>query len=80
MVSGEATNANFVVFGFTRSALEPTIYRTRSEHANNCSTDAVNVYTLIITPQMHMNVYGFTVTQEKLEDTIGTPYNHRVLF
>jgi hypothetical protein len=32
--SGEATNANCIVFGLTRSGLEPTIYRTRSEHAN----------------------------------------------
>ena len=33
MLSGEATNANFIVFGLTLSGLEPTIYRTLGEHA-----------------------------------------------
>jgi hypothetical protein len=27
---------------FTWPGLEPMIYRTRGEHANNCTTDAVN--------------------------------------
>ena len=31
----EATNTNIIVFGFTRSGLQPTIYRTPSEHANH---------------------------------------------
>jgi hypothetical protein len=31
-LSGEATNTNFIVFGFTQSGLEPTIYCTRGEH------------------------------------------------
>jgi hypothetical protein len=44
MLSGEATNTNFIVFGLTRSGLEPTIYRTRGEHANHCTTDAVVLY------------------------------------
>jgi len=29
MLNEEATNTNFIVFGLTRLALEPTIYRTR---------------------------------------------------
>jgi hypothetical protein len=33
VLSGEATNTNFIVFGLTRSELELTIYRTRGEHA-----------------------------------------------
>jgi hypothetical protein len=33
--------SNFIVFGLTRSMLEPTIYRTRGEHANHYTTDAV---------------------------------------
>ena len=41
MLSGEATNTNFIVFGLTQSGLEPTIYRTHGEHANQYSTDAV---------------------------------------
>jgi hypothetical protein len=35
MLSGEATNIKFRVFGFTQSGLEPTIYRTLGEHANH---------------------------------------------
>jgi hypothetical protein len=40
-VVGEATNTNFIIFVLTRSRLEPTIYRTRGEHANTNTTDAV---------------------------------------
>ena len=43
MLSGEATNTNFIVFGLTRPGLEFTIYRTRGEHANHCATDVVVV-------------------------------------
>ena len=43
MLSGEPTNTNFIVFGLTRPGFEPTIYRTRGEHANHYATDAVNV-------------------------------------
>jgi hypothetical protein len=32
---------NFIVFDLTRPGLEPTIYRTRGEHANHYATDAV---------------------------------------
>ena len=34
MLIGEAANTNFIVFGLTWPGLEPTIYRTRGEHAN----------------------------------------------
>ena len=40
MLSGEATNTNFIVFGFTQPGLELTIYRDRGEHANHYVTDA----------------------------------------
>jgi hypothetical protein len=43
MLSEEATNTNFVVCGLTRSGLEPTIYRTRSEQANCYTTDVYNI-------------------------------------
>ena len=39
---GEATNINCIVFSLTRPGLEPTIYHTRGNHANNYSTDAVS--------------------------------------
>ena len=42
MLRGEATNTNFIVFGLTRSGLEPTIYRTGGEDANHYTTDAVD--------------------------------------
>jgi hypothetical protein len=52
-VVGEATNTNFIIFALTRSRLEPTIYRTRGEHANPNTTDAVTneglSYSLYIT-------------------------------
>jgi hypothetical protein len=41
MLSGEATNTNFIVFGLTRPELEPTIYHTQGEHANHYATDPV---------------------------------------
>jgi hypothetical protein len=40
VLSGEATNTNFIVFGFTQPGLELTIYRDRGEHANHYVTDA----------------------------------------
>jgi hypothetical protein len=39
MLSGEATDNNFIVFGLTWLRLEPTIYCIREEHANNYTTD-----------------------------------------
>ena len=46
MLSGEATNTNLIVFGLSRSGLEPTIYRTQDEHANHYTTDVVLIYQL----------------------------------
>jgi hypothetical protein len=40
-LSGEATNTNCIVFGFTSQ--EPTPYQTRGEHKNHYTTDAVSV-------------------------------------
>jgi hypothetical protein len=42
VLSGDATNTNFIVFGLTRPEFEPTTYCTRGEHANYYVTDAVN--------------------------------------
>jgi hypothetical protein len=41
VLSGEATNTIFIVFGLTRSGFEPKIYHTRGEHANDYTTDAM---------------------------------------
>jgi hypothetical protein len=43
MISGEATNTNFTVFGLTQPGLKPTIYHTRSENANPYATDAAKL-------------------------------------
>jgi hypothetical protein len=43
VLSGEATNTNFIVLCLTRSGLEPTIYRTRGEHANHYTINAVQI-------------------------------------
>ena len=32
------SNTDFIVFGLTRQGLEPTIYHTRGEHANQYAT------------------------------------------
>ena len=40
VLSGEATNTNFIDFDLTRSGLEPTICHTRGEHANHYIIDA----------------------------------------
>jgi hypothetical protein len=47
VLSGEATHINFIVFGLTRSGLEPTIYYPPGEQANHNTTDAVEYLTLI---------------------------------
>jgi hypothetical protein len=41
VLSGEATNANFIVFCHTRQKLEPTFYRTRSEQSIHYTTNVV---------------------------------------
>jgi hypothetical protein len=41
VLSGEATNTNFIIFGLTRPGIEPTIYRIRDEHATHYTTNAV---------------------------------------
>jgi hypothetical protein len=36
--SGKNTDTNLIVFGLNRSAIEPTIYHTRDEHAIHYTT------------------------------------------
>ena len=47
VLSGEATNTNFIVFGLSRSGLEPTIYRTRREHANHYTIYVVEIMKIL---------------------------------
>ena len=55
VLSGEASNTNFIVFGLTRLGLEPTIYRTQGEHANHYATDEPTIYR---TQGEHANHYA----------------------
>jgi hypothetical protein len=41
MLSGEATNTNFIVFGLTQPGIEPMIYCTRGKYANHYATEVV---------------------------------------
>ena len=43
VLRGEATNTHFIVFGFTKSELEPTIYSTGDEHDNHYTIDVVRL-------------------------------------
>jgi len=56
MISGEATNTNFKVFGLTRLGLESMIYRTQGKHANHNTTDAVNSKYITNTDKPNENV------------------------
>jgi hypothetical protein len=42
VLSVEANNTYFIVFGLIRSGLEPKICHTRDEHANHYTADAVH--------------------------------------
>ena len=44
VLSGETANINYIVFGITPPGLEPTIYRTRGEHAIHYTTDEPTIY------------------------------------
>jgi hypothetical protein len=41
LLTGKATNTNYVVIGLTRAGLTSMIYHTRCEHANHYTTDAI---------------------------------------
>jgi hypothetical protein len=48
MFSGEAANTDCIVFGLTRPGLEPMIYHTRGEHANQYATDAATTVLILL--------------------------------
>ena len=63
MNSGEATNTNFIVFGLTRSGLEPMIYHTRGEHVNHDDKSTNQKQEL---PVMAMFVNGWELNAQSL--------------
>ena len=71
MHSGEATNTNFIVLGFTRPGLEPTIYHTLGEHANHYTTDKPTIYHTL---GEHANHY--TTDEPTIYHTLGQHANH----
>ena len=77
MLSGDATNINFIVFDLTRSGFEPTIYSTRDEHANLDLTRSGLEPTIYSTRGEHANL---DLTRSGLEPTIyctrGEHANH----
>ena len=56
MLSSEATNIKFMVFGATQSGFEPTIFLTRGEHAI-----PYMVETLFVHSKIFIIFYFFTV-------------------
>ena len=44
VLSREATNTNFIVFGLIKSGLKPTIYHTKGKNANHYTTDVVIIF------------------------------------
>ena len=60
MLSGEATNTKLIVFGLTRSGLEPTIY------------GALERSTPTITPQMRLNQIVIQCTRQTQVSRKGT--------
>ena len=56
VLSGEATNINFIVFGLIQPELELTIYRNRGKHANNYITDTVEYLWYIIRSESYSDL------------------------
>ena len=71
VLSGEATNTNCIVFGLTRTGLEPTLYRTLGEHANHYATDEPTLYRTL---GEHANHYA--TDEPTLYRTLGEHANH----
>ena len=77
MLSGEATNTNCIVFGLTRTGLEPTIYHRRVEHANLYTTDAVNcLLDSGAVPTMWYLIFGFSIYFPHLSVTTCIHISH----
>jgi hypothetical protein len=69
--SEDAANPNIIVFEFTQSGLEPTIYRIRGAHANHYTTNEPTIYR---TQGAHANHY--TTNEPTIYRTRGAHANH----
>jgi hypothetical protein len=74
VLRGEA-KIPILVFGLTRSGLEPMIYHTRGEHANHYTTKAVEILlkaalnTITLTPYMTYLIYLSHIIRESIYDS-----------
>jgi hypothetical protein len=82
VLSGEATNTNFIVFGFTSSGLEPMIYHIRGEHAYPYATDAVHSNVLVsisyVITSICRNCIGQTFAQNEEKVLIARIINRYI--
>jgi hypothetical protein len=59
MLSREAANTHFIVFGFTRSGLKSMIYRTRGEHTKTITPSMLT----LINEALHSHIiFGNTIS------------------
>jgi hypothetical protein len=66
MLSGEATNTNFIVFGLTLPGLESIIYCTPGKHASHYTTDAFEEKFLqTYTDKVIININGAILKEDK---------------
>jgi hypothetical protein len=70
VLSGEATNTNFKIFGLTRPGLEPTIYRTRDEHTNYNATGAAVLNTCIKPKILKLVFVASPLSTQHLEERL----------
>jgi hypothetical protein len=73
MLSGEAANTNFIVFGLTRPGLEPTIYCTRGEHAKHYTTDSVEDNSIWVDIDLTSDCVSFS--DGGIPDTVNENYD-----
>jgi hypothetical protein len=77
MISGEAANTNFIVYGLTRWALKLMIYRIRGNPANRYTTNTVTS-ALCNTTFNNISVISWQSVL-LVEETRGPGENHRVV-
>jgi hypothetical protein len=64
MLSREAANTHFIVFGFTRSGLKSMIYRTRGEHTKTITPSMLT----LINEALHSHYVCTKYGQNPLKD------------
>ena len=67
-IQSSCKNTNLIVFGSTRSELEPKIYHTWDEHTNHYTTDAVLFLRSILSSEFNfaLNLDFLTLQHENI--------------